>query len=108
MKKIFALILSVMMIISLAACGGANEATPTPEPIKNIKTVEKEITEINVSVEFNNVTIFFEDGDYIQVAINAVFFTKTSQNESVVKTRDDNDNLIAVHVFYNPNTTKIN
>lgn len=102
MKKAIIIFIAISGVLLIFA--GAHKETQT-EAYE--ETIQKEIKEIDASVEHNNITLTFSDDTYIQTDMNKIFFTKTNQKESIVKKYDENENLTYVHVFYNPDTTEI-
>lgn len=112
MKKIF-VVVAIIIAMVVGVVGGFAIAQNMPqsaavESKTHTERVDKEITEIDASIEFNMVTVKFDDGDYFQSNWDNFFFTETSQGECMFKEYDENNNLVSVHVIYNPDTTKYN
>ena len=113
MKKIFTITFIILIIIGtpyFASCfaSGMTNNNPKEEATKTTeKTITKEIVSITAQPEHNRVVIQFADDDYIDANWQSLFFTETYGDECVIKTYDEYNNLVNIHVFYNPNTTEI-
>ncbi len=60
MKKVLAIVLALIMVLGLAACGGSKTSTTTPEPAP----AEKKVFTQGFDLDFPPYTYLGDDGNY--------------------------------------------
>ncbi len=81
MKRAFAILLALLMVLSLAACGGGSTTTPTPEPTPEAtpeptpepKPTKEELLEISSAIKKNDLDKAFSNAAYAKSLVGNTY-----------------------------------